>query len=66
MPGLLVSVAVSAGETAAAGQKPATLEAKKMETTVYADHAGMVAKKLVPPGAQVEGETCSHGSRRRL
>jgi pyruvate carboxylase len=55
MPGLLVSVAVSAGEAVAAGQKLATLEAMKMETTVYAEHAGKVAEVLVPPGTQVEG-----------
>jgi pyruvate carboxylase len=55
MPGLLVSVAVSAGEEVAAGQKLATLEAMKMETTVYAERAGKVAEVLVPPGTQVEG-----------
>jgi len=39
----------------AAGQKLFTLEAMKMETTVYAEHGGRVAEVLVRPGTQVEG-----------
>ena len=38
----------------AAGQKLFTLEAMKMETTVYAERAGKVAEVLVKPGTQVE------------
>jgi pyruvate carboxylase len=53
MPGLIVSVTVAAGEEVAAGQKLFTLEAMKMETTVYADRAGRVAEVLVTPGTQV-------------
>ena len=54
MPGLVVSVPVSPGETVSAGQKLLTLEAMKMETTVYAERAGLIAEVLVRPGMQVE------------
>jgi pyruvate carboxylase len=39
----------------AAGQKLATLEAMKMETTLHAERAGKIAEVLVRPGTQVEG-----------
>jgi pyruvate carboxylase len=55
MPGLVVSVVVSEGEAVAKGQKLCTMEAMKMETTVYAEQAGRVAEVLVKPGTQVEG-----------
>jgi pyruvate carboxylase len=54
MPGLVVQVTVAAGEQVAAGQKLFTLEAMKMETTVYAERAAKVAEVLVRPGTQVE------------
>jgi pyruvate carboxylase len=54
MPGLIVSVTVAPGEQVARGQKLFTLEAMKMETTVYAEQAGKVAEVLVRPGTQVE------------
>src|SRR5262249_31955486 len=54
MPGLVVSVTVAPNEQVAAGQKLCTLEAMKMETTVYAEQAGRVAEVLVKPGTQVE------------
>jgi pyruvate carboxylase len=54
MPGLVVTVAVTVGEQVAIGQKLFTLEAMKMETTGYAEHAGRVAEVLVKPGSQVE------------
>ena len=54
MPGLIASVTVAAGERVAAAQKLATLEAMKMETTVYAEKAGTVAEVLVHRGTQVE------------
>lgn len=54
MPGLVVAVPVVPGEQVAAGQKLATLEAMKMETTVYAERAAKVAEVLVRPGTQVE------------
>jgi pyruvate carboxylase len=54
MPGLVVRVLVGEGEAVAAGQKLATLEAMKMETTLYAERAGTVAEVLVEPATQVE------------
>jgi pyruvate carboxylase len=54
MPGLVVRVAVEAGEQVAAGQKLFALEAMKMETTVYAERAGIVAEVPVRSGTQVE------------
>jgi pyruvate carboxylase len=54
MPGLIVSVVVAPGERVAAGQKLLTLEAMKMETTVYAEVAGTVSELLARPGMQVE------------
>jgi pyruvate carboxylase len=55
MPGLVVRVTVAAGEEIPKGQKLFTLEAMKMETTVYAERAGKVAEVLVRAGTQVEG-----------
>lgn len=54
MPGLVVTLAVGPGEKVAAGQKLVTLEAMKMETTVYAERAAKVEEVLVRPGVQVE------------
>ena len=54
MPGLVMAVPVVPGEQVGAGQKLVTLEAMKMETTVYADQARRVAEVLVKPGTQVE------------
>jgi pyruvate carboxylase len=45
---------VTTGEQVAKGQKLCTLEAMKMETTLYAEQAGRVAEVLVKPGTQVE------------
>jgi pyruvate carboxylase len=54
MPGLVVTVAVKIGDTVAKGQKLMTLEAMKMETTLYADQEGRLADVLVKPGTPVE------------
>jgi pyruvate carboxylase len=54
MPGLVASVVVSPAEEVARGQKLLTLEAMKMETTLYAEHAGRVAEVFVRRGTQVE------------
>jgi pyruvate carboxylase len=54
MPGLVASVLVSAGKEVAPGEKLFTLEAMKMETTVYAERAGTVAEVMVGPATQVE------------
>jgi pyruvate carboxylase len=55
MPGSVVAVSVAVGEDVAAGQKLLTLEAMKMETTIYAERPGKVAEVLVRAGTQVEG-----------
>ncbi len=55
MPGAVVAVTVEAGEEVAAGQKLVTMEAMKMETTIYAERAGKLAEVLVKPGSQVQG-----------
>jgi pyruvate carboxylase len=54
MPGLIVTVAVSPGDTVTKGQKLLSLEAMKMETTVYAERDGKVVEVLVAPGTPVE------------
>jgi pyruvate carboxylase len=54
MPGLVVRVDVAPGEEIAKGAKLATLEAMKMETTVYAEAAGKIAEILVRSHMQVE------------
>ncbi len=55
MPGAVVAVTVGVGEPVAKGQKLATLEAMKMQTTLYAEADGTVAEVLTRPGTQVEG-----------
>ncbi len=54
MPGLVATVMVAAGDAVEKGQKLFTLEAMKMETTVYAERSGQVAEVAVERGAQVE------------
>jgi pyruvate carboxylase len=54
MPGLVVTVAVHQGDNVAKGQKLMTLEAMKMETTLYAEQDGRIADVLVKPGTPVE------------
>jgi pyruvate carboxylase len=59
MPGLVVTVAVRTGDRVKKGQKIFSLEAMKMETTVYAERDGTIAEVLVSPGTPVEaGEMC--------
>ncbi len=55
MPGLIVTVAVKPGDVVKKGQKLLSLEAMKMETTVYAERDGRLAEVLVSPGTPVEG-----------
>lgn len=54
MPGLVVTVAVKAGDQVAKGQKLLSMEAMKMETTLYAERDAKVVDILVTPGSQVE------------
>jgi pyruvate carboxylase len=54
MPGKVVQVVVGAGEKVARGQKLLSIEAMKMETSVYSPIAARVKEVLVRPGAVVE------------
>jgi pyruvate carboxylase len=54
MPGMVVAVAVRAGEHVRKGQKLLSLEAMKMETAVNAELDGTVREVLVQPGIRVE------------
>ncbi|BAE49043.1 pyruvate carboxylase [Paramagnetospirillum magneticum] len=56
MPGLVVSVAVHAGQAVDKGDLLVSIEAMKMETAVRADRAGTVASVAVTPGVQVEAK----------
>ena len=55
MPGLIVSVSVSAGDAVAAGQPLVVLESMKMQNPVRAPRGGRVSRVLVAAGALVEG-----------
>jgi len=54
MPGLIVTVAVKPGDAVKKGDKLLSLEAMKMETTVYAEQDGTLCEVLVSPGTPVE------------
>ncbi len=50
MPGLVVSIAVSEGQTVAPGETLATIEAMKMENVLKAERRATVASILAKPG----------------
>ncbi len=52
LPGLVVGVAVTAGDPVRKGQKLLSIEAMKMETTLYAERPGRVAEILAAVGRQ--------------
>ncbi|MGH7475006.1 MAG: acetyl-CoA carboxylase biotin carboxyl carrier protein subunit [Longimicrobiales bacterium] len=54
MPGLVVRIEVEPGQTVAAGQGVAIVEAMKMENELKAEAAGRVARVLVQAGQTVE------------
>jgi pyruvate carboxylase len=54
MPGMVVAVAVKVGQTVAKGEKLLSLEAMKMESTVYAQADGVIEEILVKPGTQIQ------------
>ena len=54
MPGMVVTVAVHEGDEVKQGQKLLSMEAMKMETTLYAERSGKIAEVLVQPGTRVE------------
>ena len=53
MPGLLVRVAVGAGDAVKAGQELAVVEAMKMENVLRAEQDGVVAAVLAEPGTSL-------------
>lgn len=53
MPGLIVDIKVSKGDSVAKGQLVAVLEAMKMETEIFASNAGTVIAVNMEKGAQV-------------
>ncbi len=54
MPGLIVSVSTSEGQTVDKGDRLFTIEAMKMETAVYAQAAATVTEVAAAAGARVE------------
>jgi len=54
MPGLVLRIPVSVGETVAAGQGVLVLEAMKMENEIKAAAPGVIVGILVQPGQAVE------------
>ena len=50
MPGLLVDIAVQAGQTVRAGERLAVIEAMKMENVLLAQQDGVVAKITAAKG----------------
>ena len=61
MPGLIVCVTVATGDQVEKEQKLFTMEAMKMETTVYADRADWSPEVLVQPGGRWRREICCCG-----
>jgi propionyl-CoA carboxylase alpha chain len=53
MPGLLVEVAVKAGQEVKAGERLATIEAMKMENILRAEHDSVVEEQLAGAGESV-------------
>ena len=56
MPGVVVTVAVTEGQTVAAGELLVTVEAMKMEHRITAPHHGTVSGVMVTEGQQVDAE----------
>ena len=54
IPGMITALAVSVGSKVAKGDKLVTLEAMKMQTTIYAQQDGVVAELLVAVGDSAE------------
>ncbi|MGE7369524.1 pyruvate carboxylase [Neorhizobium sp. NPDC001467] len=56
MPGVVSTVAVSAGQTVQAGDVLISIEAMKMETALHAEKDGMIAEVLVKAGDQIDAK----------
>lgn len=54
LPGLVVSVGVQVGDAIRKGQKLLSIEAMKMETTIYAERPGRVTEVLTAVARQVQ------------
>ena len=54
LPGLVVGVAVVPGDPVRKGQKLLSIEAMKMETTLYAERPGRVAEVIAMVGLQIK------------
>ena len=54
LPGLVVGIAVNVGDSVRKGQKLLSIEAMKMETTLYAERPGRVGEVLAEVGRQVK------------
>ncbi len=54
LPGLVVGVAVAVGDPVRKGQKLLSIEAMKMETTIYAERPGRIAELFAQVGHQVK------------
>jgi len=56
MPGVISSVAVSAGQAVKAGDILLSIEAMKMETALHAERDGTIAEVLVAKGEQIDAK----------
>lgn len=56
MPGVVVSVAVKAGQVVELGDPLLAIEAMKMETLLTAPCAGTVKEIVTPPGTRIEAK----------
>ena len=54
MPGMVVSVKVAAGDKVEKNDPLLTMEAMKMETTIYSEEEGEIAEVLVKSGESVK------------
>jgi pyruvate carboxylase len=56
MPGVVSTLAVSAGQTVKAGDVLLSIEAMKMETALHAERDGTIAEVLVKAGDQIDAK----------
>jgi pyruvate carboxylase len=56
MPGVVSTVAVSAGQKVSSGDVLLSIEAMKMETAIHADRDGTIAEVLVKSGDQIDAK----------
>jgi biotin carboxyl carrier protein len=54
IPGVIIEIKVTAGDSVTYGQELCVLEAMKMKNSIRANHAGTIAKVLVSTGDQVQ------------